>query len=465
MKAWMPVVRKDLGLRTVELRDWQVYLNGRRIFVRGANYAPADARLAQASAADYEKDVRLAVDANMNMLRVHAHIEKPEFYQNCARQGLLLWQDFPLQWGYDHSILPEAERQIRGRVRLLGSETAVGIWCCHNEPFALAKTETPGQAEFLRNVAGSLSSNWFKRVMDPVLAAAVADEDPSRSVIPFSGDFGFLHGGQDAHHYWGWYQGQMRDLERVLTTFPKTARFVSEYGAQAFPVAESCEAFVQGNWPAINWDELKERCMLQPDVMSRFVDPVAYDSLAAYIAATQEYQRTFLKYYSEQLRRRKYRPTGGLLLFMLADASPGVSWSIVDYWRRPKPAYDQVRRDFSPVHLIADWPAAAYKPGETLRTRITFINDRPHPVEGRRTWHVRQQDAVLAADTHAVQLPADSVVDGPRIRWTIPAEVAQSPLTLALRLESRGEVLATNEYHLPIARPSAAPAGHSRERV
>ncbi|MGE5589970.1 MAG: hypothetical protein ACM3ZA_05070 [Bacillota bacterium] len=284
--------------------------------------------------------------------------------------------------------------------------------------------------------------------MDPLLAQAVQDEDPSRPVVPYSGDYGFLHGGKDTHHYWGWYAGKMQDLERIFKMFPKTARFVSEYGAQAFPDLESCREFVRGDRPDINWDELESRFMLQREIRARYVDPAQSRSLAEYVAATQEYQATLLKYYNEQLRRRKYRPCGGALAFMLTDGSPGITWSLVDYWRRPKRAYEQMRRDFSPVHIMADWPAGPYAPGQTYRTRVTFVNDRPHPVEARWTWHIRQGDQVLAADTQPVQLPADSVVEGPSIRWTLPPGLAAEPLVLALRLEARGDVLSTNEYRI-----------------
>src|SRR5215208_4861856 len=36
-------MRRCFGARTVELRDWKVYLNGERIFLRGINYLPSDA--------------------------------------------------------------------------------------------------------------------------------------------------------------------------------------------------------------------------------------------------------------------------------------------------------------------------------------------------------------------------------------------------------------------------------------
>ena len=38
----------------------------------------------------------------------------------------------------------------------------------------------------------------------------------------------------------------------------------------------------------------------------------------------------------EELRRLKYRPTGGFAQFLLADAHPAVSWSVLDHRRVPK---------------------------------------------------------------------------------------------------------------------------------
>ena len=38
-----------------------------------------------------------ARECHMNVLRVHAHVAHPALYAAADAQGLLLWQDFPLQ--------------------------------------------------------------------------------------------------------------------------------------------------------------------------------------------------------------------------------------------------------------------------------------------------------------------------------------------------------------------------------
>jgi beta-galactosidase/beta-glucuronidase len=45
----VPESRVRFGARTVEVRDWKVYLNGERTFLRGINYVPTDVCHARAS--------------------------------------------------------------------------------------------------------------------------------------------------------------------------------------------------------------------------------------------------------------------------------------------------------------------------------------------------------------------------------------------------------------------------------
>ncbi|MGQ0831355.1 MAG: glycoside hydrolase family 2 protein, partial [Microthrixaceae bacterium] len=129
--------RLRTGLRQVRMRSWVASVNGERLFLKGSNHGPTRMALAEATPAELEADVALALDAGLDMLRVHAHISRPELYDAADAQGLLLWQDFPLQWGYARGIRKQAARQAACAVDLLGHHPSIAIWCGHNEPMAI----------------------------------------------------------------------------------------------------------------------------------------------------------------------------------------------------------------------------------------------------------------------------------------------------------------------------------------
>ena len=104
------------GLRQVRMRSWIASVNGERLFLKGSNHGPTRMALAEATPDELARDVELACDAGLDLLRVHAHITRPELYDAADEAGLLLWQDLPLQWGYARGIRKQAVRQAdRGR--------------------------------------------------------------------------------------------------------------------------------------------------------------------------------------------------------------------------------------------------------------------------------------------------------------------------------------------------------------
>ena len=69
-------------------------INGQKLFVRGANWIASDGML-RLSQARYDAEVKMHADMNMNMIRVWGGsiAERPEFYDACDRNGILVWQD------------------------------------------------------------------------------------------------------------------------------------------------------------------------------------------------------------------------------------------------------------------------------------------------------------------------------------------------------------------------------------
>jgi len=128
------------GIKEVKLIQkhdgWTFYLNGRKIFLRGTNYGPTDQRLAWVTRERIENDARLMREANINAVRIHAHVN-PLAWEVFDEYGILVWQDMPLQWSYDKSVKRDALNNARELVYLTENHASVGILCAHNEPFLL----------------------------------------------------------------------------------------------------------------------------------------------------------------------------------------------------------------------------------------------------------------------------------------------------------------------------------------
>ena len=323
------------AFREVRRDGWRFHVNGERLFLMGSNQGPAAMALGAADPADLAADVARAVDANLDMLRIHGHVTRPEVYAAADEAGLLLWQDLPLQWGYGKGARRPAATQARELVDLLGHHPSVVVWCAHNEPYpGPAEEPATTPAAKWRNRAAILLPSWNKDVLDRSVARALRS-DPTRPVVVHSGvPPGPLRDGTDSHLYFGWYIGAMADMAGVLRRWPRLGRFVSEFGAQAVP--ESADFMDPARWPDLDWPHLDARHNLQKEHFDRLVPPDEYATFADWRAATQAYQAALVQLQVEDLRRLRHRPTGGFLQFCFADGHPGVTWSVLDHDRLPK---------------------------------------------------------------------------------------------------------------------------------
>src|SRR5918994_1002423 len=436
------VMRRCFGARTVELRDWKVYLNGERIFLRGINYLPSDAYPARATKELLCADASLVRKAGMNALRVHAHVSDRAFYEACDELGLLVLQDFPLQWTHRRSILGPAVAQAGEMARILRGNPCVGIYLAHDEPFFVAPPEKWSPLGLVRTAGEVLSPRWMlwqRRVLDPAVVRAISEQDDSRPVIDAAG-----HPLTTNHLYFGWYYGKFRDLERAVKVFPGFSRLPTEFGAQSLPDPESLEEI----WPSGTrpvWSDLTSNYRLQVQRMNRYV-PWRGDR-SAYVRESQEYQAEVLKHATELFRRRKYRPTGGTFAFMLNDPAPAVTWSVVDWRRRPKRAYEAIQVAMSPVLICAEYPQERYEVGEQVSLPLYIINDLSQELgQVRWEWELLVGGSSAAQGRGETKVPKDSVVRIGEAVATLPG-----PGSAILRLRLFREDPTSNEYRFSVS--------------
>ncbi|HET9847398.1 MAG TPA: glycoside hydrolase family 2 TIM barrel-domain containing protein [Candidatus Dormibacteraeota bacterium] len=387
-------LKETFGIRDIRLQTraegWTFGLNGRRMFMRGATYW-SEFFLDAAGSERLRGDLDLARQANMDLLRLNAHLEPPALYDAADRSGLLLWQELPLTGSYVHradarsvtffrdAVLAQAEELSH----LLFNHPSVVLYAVHNDP------------PWSRSLAwlGERHTEQLNRDVDEEAASLLRELDPSRPVIAGSGD-------QDVHCGIGWSSGDWRDLAHL------GPGFVSEVGPQALPNANSpVWRHLNRGWPVADDDESWRYAGYQPEewAASGIAAPSAHPSRDACIRASQEYQAHLLRFAIERWRREKFAHCGGVLIAQLVDGFPAISAAVLDHARRAKRAYRSVAEAFAPLFLAVDLPENdADVDGLLLRLprgrlqylRIVCVNDDPaRHGRARLRWRIQRERA------------------------------------------------------------------------
>jgi beta-mannosidase len=404
-------VVRQVGLREVHLKSWVLHVNGERIFLKGASQGPSTLRLAEATAEDLARDVQLAKDANLDLLRLHAHVSRPELYVAADEAGMLIWQDFPLYRGYSRSIRKQAQRQAREAVDLLAHHPSVAIWCAHDEPLTIDHEAGAGLDDLTapaRYVLAQELPSWNRSILDRSVKRAIEKADGSRPVIAHSGVLPHPPqlDGTDTHVSFGWNHGDDRDLPGFARALPRLVRFVSGFGSQSVP--DTAGFAHPDQWPTLDWEALAEHHGMAATVFERRIPAVDHPSFRSWQQATQEYQAELLRHHVETLRRLKYRPTGGFATVGFADSQPAISAAVLDHERVPKAAYAALALACRPVIVVADRLPAEVVSGDTLALDVHVISDLRTPIEllevgARLSWIGGEQrwrfGGAVAADT------------------------------------------------------------------
>ena len=395
------------GLRQIVWDNWTCSVNGERLFLKGANLLPLRRSPGHATAADVEVALDAAGDLGLDALRVQGHIGDRALYRGADERGILLLQDFPLQWSHVRSVRSQAVDQARAAVDALGHHPSIAMWSAHGNPSGLEPpAERDGWAGRARSVARQQLPTWNRTVLDRWVKRSFERADSTRQVIAHSGVLPHLPrlDGTDSHLWFGWRYGDADDLARFAQRLPRMVRFVTEFGADAAPD-----------------------------------DPDA-----------QRHQADLLKVQIEALRRIKYRPTGGFCFSSLLDSTPGTASSVLALDGTRKLAYDAVRDACVPLLVVAEPMPADVTTGAHLDLAIHVISDRRDALDFAVVDAIVRSSWTEQTFRFGGPVPADDVANVGQLQFTVPDDLG--PLTVELQLTYGGET-GTNRYTSTIVPP------------
>ncbi|KAJ9150409.1 Beta-mannosidase B 2 [Pleurostoma richardsiae] len=373
-------ISKNIGLRRAELvqkplqaqpgTSFFFRINNIPIYCGGSDWIPADNFLPRINRQRYYDWVKLVADGNQFMIRVWGGgiYEDQAFYDACDELGILVWQDFMFGCG-NYPAWPELRASIdheaRENIKLLRHHPSIVIWAGNNEDYQYQESES-----LTYNYEDKDPDSWLKTdfparyIYEKILADACRDLMPG-TYYHFGSPWG---GGVDTRdptvgdiHQWNVWHGTQEKYQN----FDKlVGRFVSEFGMEAFPSVKTIDAYLPkgkvdpDRYPQSSTIDFHNKADGHERRIALYlVENMRYapDPLEQFVYCTQLMQAECLASAYRLWKRQWKGPgreyCGGALVWQINDCWPVTSWSICDYYLRPKHAYYTVKREMAPISV------------------------------------------------------------------------------------------------------------------
>ncbi|PWY77030.1 beta-mannosidase [Aspergillus heteromorphus CBS 117.55] len=460
---------KKIGIRTAEViqqpdkhgKSFFFRINGTDIFCGGSCWIPADNILPNISPERYRKWIELMVAGRQAMVRVWGGgcYEDDSFYQACDDLGVLVWQDFMFGCGNYPTwpeLLDSIEQEAIYNVRRLRHHPSIVLYAGNNEDYQVQE-----QAGLTYNYEDKNPENWLKTdfparyIYEKLLPSVVESFSPKTFYHPGSpwGDGKITSDPTvgDMHQWNVWHGTQ--EKYQIFDTLG--GRFNSEFGMEAFPHLSTIEYFVENEkdkYPQSHVLDFHNKADgHERRIATYLVENLrAANDLETYIYLTQVVQAETMMFGYRGWRRQwgDERHCGGALLWQLNDCWPTISWAIVDYFLRPKPAFYAVARVLKQVAIGVrrehhDWSVTHAQPPKTSKYELWVVSALQEEIPGKVELQFVSVDTGLeireriVRDVRIVPNGTTNVVDG-IIDHTIDTE----PHVLAARLWLDGEIVA-----------------------
>ncbi|MCJ1273012.1 hypothetical protein MMC21_000801 [Puttea exsequens] len=374
-KTAMDSTCKRFGLRRAELVQRKLddasgttfffEINNIPVFCGGSNWIPGEI-LGTMSPEKYKDWVQAVADGSQVMLRVWGGglFEEQVLYDACDERGVLVWQDFMFACGNypaNNDFLDLVKREATANVKRLRHHPCIVLWAGNNEDYQYVEDEDLEYDPKNKNHDDWLKSTFPARyIYEKILV------DITSAFVPGTHyHFGSPYGGKNTKdpsagdiHQWGVWHGPIRYQD-----FDKAGgRFVSEFGMEGLPDIRTIESYLAGSeverHPQSSTMDFHNKASGQEGILARYLAeniPFVMEPLEQYIYCTQLLQSecvsTAYKFWKRQWKGPGREYCAGALVWQANDCWPCTSWSVMDYYLRPKMAYYAIKRELKPITL------------------------------------------------------------------------------------------------------------------
>jgi len=333
------------GIREVtsELTDkgYRLFkINGRKILIRGAAWAPDI--LLRWSSRRLDADLDYVRDMGLNTIRLEGRIDREEFYEKTDQLGILVMPGWTCcdaweQWSnWKEEQYKIAAESLRSQIRILRNHASVFVW--------LYGSDGPPPANVEKTYLSILKDlNWPNPSLSS--ASATATTVTGQSGVKMTGPYEYV-----PPVYW------IADTEAGGAYGYNT----ETSPGPAVPPRESLERFIPKDhlWPideVWNFHSGGERFttinVFTDGLNRRYGTATSLDDyLRKAQAMTYDGQRAMFEAYG----RNKYTSTG-VIQWMLNNSWPSLIWHLYDYYLIPAGGYFGTKKAMEPIHVQYSW--------------------------------------------------------------------------------------------------------------
>ena len=355
---------RAIGFREIKTDlNFNLQVNNKKIRLWGSNMVPPDGKTRRWNGGRVKTVLDLFEMANMNTIRVWGQGEPlaDEFYRECDRRGILVWQEFYHGYGmmpdwkeYQDLCVREAEFQVSR----LKHHPCIFMWCGGNEVVMGRDFDHPGE----KVIGLDLITKKYPQVC--------ARLDRSRFYMPSS-----PHGGAyandakegDTHGYEMWWYIPGMEYPVACTELMRVSGPAVKSMRRWIPEGKLWdEGFVDSTYPWKRQGDLMPRSWfhrvansldIKAGPVHEFRDAeTPYELAYKYAAAHAKAFKLEIK--RSRMGRPSYsgkmRISNAHLIWKLFDTWPLIYSAIIDYYLEPFIPYYEAKRSYEPVMCCFD---------------------------------------------------------------------------------------------------------------
>jgi beta-glucuronidase len=219
-------VTDRIGFREIKAKGNEIFLNGKKIFLRGICVHEDHYALGKTTTEEIiRKTIRDVKEMNGSYLRLAHYPHNGRFAQIADEEGILLWEEVPVYWAvaFDNpDVYTDAENQLSELILRDRNRASVIIWSVGNE-----NADTDSRLAFMSKLAQKAKNLDNSRLV----SAACLVNNEKLLIEDRLGDYLDVIG---INEYYGWYDPDFEKLPKLLANSkPEKPVLICEFGGDA----------------------------------------------------------------------------------------------------------------------------------------------------------------------------------------------------------------------------------------